>query len=316
MLPNCTDDKPPVQVNISLSLINILDVDERVQILKSSMWVRWHWKDCRLQWDPKQYDDVTVIHLGRERVWIPDITLYDSASVMDFLDVIQYQRPVIKYTGHLVFGFPSIISSTCYINILNFPYDLQRCRLKFSSWSYDNKFLDVSNSSPTGDLSAYVANNEWSLEGFTVERSSVNYTTSSFPDVTFFVEIRRHPLHIYINLLLPCIVISLIGVFMFLLPPESGERISLGITSLLSMVVFSMNIASSLPATNATVPHITKYFSCSIILVACSAVCTILIMRLHHTSDSIRLPRWVKRVIIECIGSVILLGQSCQYQKV
>ena len=49
------------------------------------------------------------------------------------------------------------------------------------------------------------------------------------------------------NLLVPCILIASITLLGFLLPVDSGEKVSLGITVLLSLTVFLLLIAQSMP---------------------------------------------------------------------
>lgn len=49
-----------------------------------------------------------------------------------------------------------------------------------------------------------------------------------YPDVTFTVTIRRRTLYYGLNLLIPCVLISALALLVFLLPADSGEKISLG----------------------------------------------------------------------------------------
>jgi nicotinic acetylcholine receptor len=47
-------------------------------------------------------------------------------------------------------------------------------------------------------------------------------------DITFIVHIRRRTLFYGFNLIIPCVLISSMALLTFLLPSESGEKISLG----------------------------------------------------------------------------------------
>lgn len=49
-----------------------------------------------------------------------------------------------------------------------------------------------------------------------------------YPDVTFTVVMQRRTLYYGINLLLPCVLISTLALLVFVLPADSGEKISLG----------------------------------------------------------------------------------------
>lgn len=50
----------------------------------------------------------------------------------------------------------------------------------------------------------------------------------TYPDVTFTVVMQRRTLYYGINLLLPCVLISTLALLVFVLPADSGEKISLG----------------------------------------------------------------------------------------
>lgn len=48
-----------------------------------------------------------------------------------------------------------------------------------------------------------------------------------YPDVTFIFVLKRRALYYIVNLLIPCLLVSTLGVVTFLLSPDAGERISL-----------------------------------------------------------------------------------------
>ncbi|KAL0155540.1 hypothetical protein M9458_049803, partial [Cirrhinus mrigala] len=50
---------------------------------------------------------------------------------------------------------------TCYIDVRWFPFDVQRCDLKFGSWTYGGWSLDLQ--MMEADITGYIANGEWDL---------------------------------------------------------------------------------------------------------------------------------------------------------
>lgn len=56
-----------------------------------------------------------------------------------------------------------IFKSTCHIDVRWFPFDVQRCDLKFGSWTYGGWSLDLK--VMDADISNYIANGEWDLVG-------------------------------------------------------------------------------------------------------------------------------------------------------
>ena len=51
-----------------------------------------------------------------------------------------------------------------------------------------------------------------------------------------------------------------VGMLVFVLPPESGEKVSLALTAVLAMTMFQLVIAESIPPTSEVVPLIGKSF--------------------------------------------------------
>ena len=54
----------------------------------------------------------------------------------------------------------------------------------------------------------------------------------------------------------PCMMMSTLTVLVFCLPPDSGEKIALGVTVLLAFSVFMLAIAEKMPETSESIPLI------------------------------------------------------------
>ena len=75
-----------------------------------------------------------------------------------------------------------------------------------------------------------------------------------YPDVTYTIQIRRKPLFYVFNMILPCWLITLVALLGFYVPSDSGEKVTMGITTLLSMTVFLMLVAENMPPTSDVLP--------------------------------------------------------------
>ena len=113
------------------------------------------------------------------------------------------------------------------------------------------------------DLSNYVQNGEWELMKIIIKRNVVYYAccVEPFPDVTFVVHIRRRMLYYLYNVIFPCIMMSALTLLVFCLPPDSGEKITMGITVLLAFSVFMLTVAEDLPETSEFIPLLSMYWS-------------------------------------------------------
>lgn len=156
------------------------------------------------------------------------------------------------------------------------------------------------------DLSSYMLNGEWDLINVPVKENKVTYACcdDTYSDITYTIHIKRKVAYYVFNLIIPSMMIVVFALVGFCLPPESGERIALNITVMLSMTVF-LNIASNtLPATSDNIPLL-GYFYFLIMIELCSAiVVTTIVLRFYYFGH-VRMPEKLRVIINEWIASML-----------
>lgn len=72
--------------------------------------------------------------------------------------------------------------------------------------------------------------NIFAFPGMPGRKNTINYACCPEPyvDVTFTIQIRRRTLYYFFNLIVPCVLISSMALLGFTLPPDSGEKLTLG----------------------------------------------------------------------------------------
>eukprot|EP00066_Takifugu_rubripes_P022148 XP_011611414.1 PREDICTED: neuronal acetylcholine receptor subunit alpha-7 [Takifugu rubripes] len=291
------NDSAPIVVELGFTLRQIIDVDEKNQVLITNAWLQLYWTDIYLSWNPESFPGVQNLRFPSSLIWMPDILLYNSAD--ERFDATFHTNVLVNATGVCQYIPPGILKSTCYIDVRWFPFDVQRCDLKFGSWTHNGWLLDLQMMDV--DISTYIPNGEWDLVGVPAKRNELYYDCCKepYPDVTFTVTIRRRTLYYGLNLLVPCVLISGLALLVFLLPADSGEKISLGITVLLSLTVFMLLVAEIMPATSDSVPLIAQYFASTMMIVGLSVVVTVLVLQFHHHDPhGGKMPKWVRVVLL------------------
>ncbi|CAF3848431.1 unnamed protein product [Rotaria sordida] len=115
---------------------------------------------------------------------------------------------------------------------------------------------------------------------------------------------------------IPCFLISCMTILGFLLSPDSGEKLTLRelklndkqfvlihsksseITTLLSVVMFSLLLAEILPPSSTAIPIITVYFTCVMVMSAVTVVASVIILSLHfRNSRNYTMRSWVRKYI-------------------
>ncbi|XP_058875642.1 cholinergic receptor, nicotinic, alpha 11 [Acipenser ruthenus] len=296
-----SNDSQPLPVYFSLSLLQIMDVDEKNQVLTTNIWLQMNWYDHYLRWNQSEYPGVKSLRFTTDQVWTPDILLYNSAD--DDFDSTYKTNVLVNSSGYCQYLPPGIFMSTCNVDVRWFPFDIQRCKLKFGSWTYDGWLLDLQ--MVDADISGYMPNGEWDLVEVPGIRNEIFYDCckAPYPDVTFVVTIRRRTLYYALNLLIPCVLLSSMTLLVFVLPADSGEKISLGITVLLSLTVFMLLVAEIMPATSDSIPLIGQYFASIMIIVGLSVMATVVVLQYHHHDpDGGQMPKWVQVILLQWVA--------------
>uniref|UniRef100_A0A1A8IHJ5 Cholinergic receptor, nicotinic, alpha 4 (Neuronal) n=1 Tax=Nothobranchius kuhntae TaxID=321403 RepID=A0A1A8IHJ5_NOTKU len=297
-----------VLVHFGLSIAQLIDVDEKNQMMTTNVWVKQEWNDYKLRWNPEEYENVTSIRIPSEIIWRPDIVLYNNADG-DFA-VTHLTKAHLFYDGHIKWTPPAIYKSSCSIDVTFFPFDQQSCKMKFGSWTYDRAKIDLISMASNVDQMDYWESGEWVIVNAVGKYNTKKYEccTEIYADITYYFIIRRLPLFYTINLIIPCLLISCLTVLVFYLPSQCGEKITLCISVLLSLTVFLLLITEIIPSTSLVIPLIGEYLLFTMVFVTLSIIITVFVLNVHHRSPKTHsMPHWVRRVFLDLVPRVLIM---------
>ncbi|KYN03838.1 Acetylcholine receptor subunit alpha-like protein [Cyphomyrmex costatus] len=312
----------------------VLSTNLKNQIMTTNLWVEQiemcdivtsilcsqSWYDYKLKWDPKEYGGVEMLHVPSDHIWRPDIVLYNNAD--GNFEVTLATKATLNYTGRVEWKPPAIYKSSCEIDVEYFPFDEQTCVMKFGSWTYDGFQVDLrhidevrgSNVVDIGvDLSEFYTSVEWDILEVPAVRNEKFYTCCDEPylDITFNITMRRKTLFYTVNLIIPCMGISFLTVLVFYLPSDSGEKVSLSISILLSLTVFFLLLAEIIPPTSLVVPLLGKFVLFTMILDTFSICVTVVVLNVHFRSPQTHvMSPWVRRVFIHVLPRLLVMRRQ------
>lgn len=128
-------------------------------------------------------------------------------------------------------------------------------------------------------------NGEWSL--IATDAFRIPGTLYVPDEVVFQYTLKRRPMFVIVNVLLPIILMSMINLLVFVLPVESGERISFAITILLALAVFLTLVSENLPKTSEPISYLSYYLMSMMVHSILMTIATIFTLRLYYKKDSV-----------------------------
>ncbi|XP_059763621.1 acetylcholine receptor subunit beta-like isoform X3 [Balaenoptera ricei] len=299
-----------VGVSVGLSLAQLISLNEKDEEMSTKVYLDLEWTDYRLSWDPEEHEGIDSLRITAESVWLPDVVLLNNND--GNFDVALDISVVVSSDGSVRWQPPGIYRSSCSIQVTYFPFDWQNCTMVFSSYSYDSSEVSLQTGlGPDGQErqevhiheGTFIENGQWEI----IHKPSRLIQPPVDPrgegerrreEVTFYLIIRRKPLFYLVNVIAPCILITLLAIFVFYLPPDAGEKMELSIFALLTLTVFLLLLADKVPETSLSVPIIIKYLMFTMVLVTFSVILSVVVLNLHHRSPyTHQMPLWVRQVV-------------------
>ena len=82
-----------IKVNFGVAMILLINVvrrwfsyycvqiyikDEKNQVMQTNVWLTMTWHDFQMVWKPEQYGGIRTIRVPPDKVWLPDIVLFNK----------------------------------------------------------------------------------------------------------------------------------------------------------------------------------------------------------------------------------------------
>ncbi|XP_068719748.1 neuronal acetylcholine receptor subunit alpha-3-like isoform X2 [Montipora capricornis] len=299
-----------VKVWVGAKVVRIVNINEKNNAMQAQWWMTLDWNNPDLSWNPKDFDDLKTIHVEPSKVWVPDVLLYNNADKsMDAAGGLEkYKTKIsISFDGNNSWMAPAMFQSICKIDIKYFPFDEQKCHMKFASWAYDVSKLDVCVHKEESGLvkGIYQPSNEWNLNSVDVVRNEVKYNCCPHPysEVLVTLNLERRSRYYVINLVFPCALIACMVFFTFVLPPECGERVSLCITILMAMTIFQELTSTKLPPSSDTFFLIGTYYTVAIFEIGLAIAATCVVLNFYYSKT--KMPGWMRTLFLKTMAPVL-----------
>lgn len=230
-LPN----DPKIFMEVCYNIFSVLEVDDTQQTIQIMMHAFFTWRDPMLGWNPSIYNGEDWIEFDASSLWTPKIIIANSVETQN--SVISEETVTIKSDGQVTMVLPINVQILCAMDLKNYPFDKQACSVYFYSPSPQKIEWTLMACNDTTDtfMKGMISCREWLFLG--VSSYTTEYKNRTFPVIE--MHLRRQSEFYTICLVLPMVLTSYTNSLVFILPLQSGERLSFLVTIFVSTSVFT-----------------------------------------------------------------------------
>ena len=268
------NNSEPVNVEVKLIMSQILIIDELLQTFSFTGWFYVTWTDDFLQLPISR--DIEQIRVPNEKVWKPDLSLYNS---LDDPQKLTDGNEIVLYKSGKAIWYPGgSYTTSCPINIRRYPFDEQSCQIRLGAWMLDIWMQNISIYKDGLQIrQAMYDDGIWEFTGHRIEYKLL--ATYATPYLIYHIHLKRRLLFPLLNFVLPVMLLSLLNAVVFIMPVKSGEKMTLCISLLISFTVFLTLLSESLPHTSINTPLVSIYLGVQLMVSVFSIIATTVIIR-------------------------------------
>ena len=278
------DNELKVVVNVGIAVVSVLNINDALQIMTSSISIDLRWHDKALSWNTSDYDGVGVVEMPVDSIWVPHVYITNSLDtkslLADALIVSVYHNGTVqKYLDR-------IVETTCVMDLEKYPYDTQNCPLLFyylhppsSMELCVESFLLKTSTSKSLSFSS-----EWHLDTQKVQIVS-GFEDLKFPSVS--LKVRRKTTFYTVCLVLPMVLTSFMNTLVFLVPLQSGEKVSFLVSIFVSTSVFVSFFKDVMPRGLDSVPATMKLLIGVVVQSLLVLLATLFVMSRDRQQDDV-----------------------------
>ncbi|KAG8196825.1 hypothetical protein JTE90_027539 [Oedothorax gibbosus] len=292
LLPPIRQKGVPVNVSVSLFVLQMHSLDEIEMNFKMDFVMRQLWEDDRLIFPQSLKglrDKVVLDSTWGSNIWTPDVWFKNALNVK----LQEWINPSVFYwfmsNKTVLFSGRVTLELSCDMNMAKYPHDVQFCGVTILSLM--NPSTDVSlHWMPQRPirLSKIMNLPQFDVNNFSLSRCDTDMYEEKFSCIRVSFSLIRRGGYFMINIYVPTVLIVAMSMLTFWIPPEAvPARITLGVTSLLTII--TKQYQSNMPNVSYVVA-LNVWLSSCIAFVFCSLLEYAVVVSLMKNQSSVIKP--------------------------
>ncbi|KAG8260785.1 Gamma-aminobutyric acid receptor subunit alpha-4, variant 2, partial [Homalodisca vitripennis] len=244
----CNVNGPPAVVEVDIMVRSMGPISEVDMTYSMDCYFRQTWVDRRLAFLSDK-DTLALSITMLERIWKPDTYFYNGKQ--SYLHTITTPNKFVRLyqDGRVLYSSRLTIKAGCPMNLENFPMDTQRCPLKFGSFGYTvNDVLYVWNGKRQVAIADDMKLSQFDLIATPAANQTDMLKSGEYSMLLVSFHLQRHMGNFLIQVYGPCVLLVVLSWVSFWLNREAtADRVSLGITTVLTMTFLGLESRTDLP---------------------------------------------------------------------
>ncbi|KAL0809941.1 hypothetical protein ABMA28_010796 [Loxostege sticticalis] len=249
MRPPKINDQPTI-VNFHVTVMGLDSIDENSMTYAADIFFAQTWKDFRLRLPENMTSEYRLIDLDwLKHMWRPD-SFFKNAKSVTFQTMTIPNHYVWLYKDKTILYMVKLtLKLSCAMNFLIYPHDTQECKLQMESLSHTTDDL-IFQWDP--DVPLVVDENielpQLELVQNTTADCTQVYSTGNFTCLEVIFKLKRRLGYHLFNTYIPtCLIVIMSWVSFWIKPDAAPARVTLGVTSLLTLSTQHAKSQAQLP---------------------------------------------------------------------
>ncbi|XP_072287787.1 gamma-aminobutyric acid receptor subunit rho-3 [Pyxicephalus adspersus] len=240
-----------IPVGIDVQIESIDSISEVDMDFTMTLYLRHYWKDERLSFQSTNNRSMTFDGRLIKKIWVPDVFFVHSKR--SFIHDTTMENIMLRVypDGNVLFSLRITVSAMCFMDFSRFPLDTHNCSLELESYAYneDDLMLYWKHGNESLKTDEHISLSQFFIEEFSASSGLALYSSTGWYNRLFINFIlRRHIFFFLLQSYFPAMLMVMLSWVSFWIDRRAvPARVSLGITTVLTMSTIITGVSASMP---------------------------------------------------------------------
>ncbi|XP_023208236.1 gamma-aminobutyric acid receptor subunit rho-2-like [Xiphophorus maculatus] len=242
---------PAIPVGVDVQVESLDSISEVDMDFTMTLYLRHYWKDERLSFSSSTNKSMTFDGRLVKKIWVPDVFFVHSKR--SFIHDTTTDNIMLRVfpDGHVLYSLRVTVTAACNMDFSRFPLDSQTCSLELESYAYTDEDLMLYWKSGDESLSTddRISLSQFLIQKFhTTSRLAFYSSTGWYNRLYINFTLRRHIFFFLLQTYFPATLMVMLSWVSFWIDRRAvPARVSLGITTVLTMSTIITGVNASMP---------------------------------------------------------------------